>query len=60
MVAVVSDDAKRKFCQEHGAAAVINRNQFTHWGPMPNTEDTKAYGDWAKARGRSARRSGTA
>ncbi len=47
-IAVVSDDAKRKFCQEHGAAAVINRNQFTHWGPMPSTEDAKAYGEWAK------------
>jgi crotonyl-CoA carboxylase/reductase len=47
-VAVVSDDAKRKFCQEHGAAAVINRSQFTHWGAMPNTADTKAYGEWAR------------
>jgi crotonyl-CoA carboxylase/reductase len=47
-VAVVSDDAKKKFCQEHGAAAVINRNQFSHWGAMPNTADTKAYGEWAK------------
>ena len=29
-VAVVSDDAKRAFCLEHGAAAVINRRHFTH------------------------------
>src|SRR5207247_1633189 len=47
-VAIVSDDAKRKFCQEHGAVAVINRSQFSHWGVMPGTEDAKAYGEWAK------------
>ena len=47
-VAVVSDDAKRKFCQEHGAVGVINRNQFTHWGRCPTPTDAKAYGDWAK------------
>src|SRR6266851_2329619 len=47
-VAVVSDEAKRKFCVEHGAAGVINRTQFDHWGPMPDTKDGKAYGNWAK------------
>jgi crotonyl-CoA carboxylase/reductase len=47
-VAVVSDDAKRQFCVEHGAAAVINRRHFTHWGPMPSTRDSKAYGEWMK------------
>ena len=31
-VAVVSDDAKKKFCMEHGAVGVINRSQFDHWG----------------------------
>src|SRR5439155_494248 len=46
-VAVVSDEAKRKFCTEHGAAGVINRTQFDHWGPMPDTRDGKAYGNWA-------------
>ena len=45
---MVSDEAKKKFCVEHGAAGVINRNEFTHWGPMPDTKDAKAYGDWAK------------
>jgi crotonyl-CoA carboxylase/reductase len=47
-VAVVSDEAKRKFCVEHGAAGVVNRSQFDHWGPMPDTKDAKAYGNWAK------------
>src|SRR5215831_14839850 len=37
-VAVVSDEAKRKFCVEHGAAGVVNRSQFDHWGPMPDTK----------------------
>jgi crotonyl-CoA carboxylase/reductase len=47
-VAVVSDEAKREFCVKHGAAGVINRNDFKHWGPMPDTKDAKAYGEWAK------------
>ena len=47
-VAVVSDEAKREFCVKHGAAGVINRNDFKHWGPMPDTKDGKAYGEWAK------------
>jgi crotonyl-CoA carboxylase/reductase len=47
-IAVVSDEAKRKFCLEHGAVGVINRTQFTHWGPLPDTKDARAYGEWAK------------
>ena len=47
-VAVVSDDAKRAFCLEHGATGVINRNGFSHWGVMPDTNDAKTYGEWAK------------
>src|SRR5262249_37487553 len=47
-VAVVSDQAKRKFCLDHGAAGVIDRTEFGHWGPMPDTTDAKAYGEWAK------------
>ncbi len=46
-VAVVSDDAKRQFCLDHGAAGVINRNDFDHWGQMPDADDP-AYGGWAK------------
>lgn len=46
-VAVVSDSAKRQFCLDHGAVGVINRNDFTHWGKMPDTND-KAYNDWVK------------
>ncbi|MDA0218324.1 MAG: crotonyl-CoA carboxylase/reductase [Proteobacteria bacterium] len=46
-VAVVSDDAKRQFCLDNGAVGVINRNDFDHWGKMPDTE-SKEYGTWAK------------
>lgn len=46
-VAVVSDDAKRQFCLDNGAVGVINRNDFDHWGKMPDTE-SKEYGVWAK------------
>jgi len=38
-VAVISDDAKRQHCLDLGAIGTINRNDFTHWGPMPNTTD---------------------
>ena len=37
-VAVVSDDKKRQFCLDHGAAGVIDRHSFDHFGPMPDTE----------------------
>jgi crotonyl-CoA carboxylase/reductase len=47
-VGVVSDEAKKKFCLERGAVGAINRNDFTHWGVMPDTNDAKAYGEWLK------------
>jgi len=47
-VAVVSDEAKREFCLEHGAVGVINRREFDHWGPLPDTDDAEGYGAWAK------------
>src|SRR2546429_9088208 len=51
-IAVVSDDDKRKFCMDHGAAGVVNRTQFTHWGKMPGTGDAQAYREGAQgARG---------
>jgi crotonyl-CoA carboxylase/reductase len=40
-VAVVSDEAKREFCLKHGAVGVINRNDFDHWGPLPDTNDAE-------------------
>jgi crotonyl-CoA carboxylase/reductase len=47
-IAVVSDEAKRAFCLAHGAVGVLNRNNFTHWGPMPDTKNAGAYAEWAK------------
>ena len=47
-IAVISDEAKRSFCLAQGAAGVINRTHFTHWGPMPDTNEAVAYGAWAK------------
>jgi crotonyl-CoA carboxylase/reductase len=55
-VAVVSDEAKRSFCMEHGAVGVINRQQFSHWGPLPDTRDSTAYDKWVQG----ARRFGKA
>ena len=50
-VAVVSDEEKRQFCLDKGAVGVINRNEFDHWGPMPDTT-SKEWGTWMKgARG---------
>ena len=46
-VAVVSDEDKRQFCLDHGAVGVINRNDFDHWGPMPDTTG-EDWGQWMK------------
>ena len=46
-VAVVSGDAKKQFCLDHGAVGVIDRLAFDHWGPMPSTESPQ-YGEWVK------------
>ena len=46
-VAVVSDDSKRQFCLDNGAVGVINRRDFDHWGPMPDTSSPE-YGAWVK------------
>ena len=36
-IAVISDEDKRQFCLDKGAVGVINRNDFDHWGVMPDT-----------------------
>ena len=46
-VAVVSDEDKRQFCLDHGAVGVINRSDFDHWGPMPDTT-SKDWRQWIK------------
>ncbi len=46
-VAVISDPGKRQFCLDRGAIGVVNRNDFDHWGPMPDTT-SKEWGSWIK------------
>ncbi|WP_062209161.1 crotonyl-CoA carboxylase/reductase [Streptomyces sp. NBRC 109706] len=47
-VVVVSDDERGKFCVDLGAEGYINRNDFTHWGRLPDTRDTGAMAEWLK------------
>ena len=46
-VGVISDEDKRQFCLDHGAVGVINRNDFDHWGTMPDT-GSQEWGAWIK------------
>ncbi|EME97724.1 crotonyl-CoA carboxylase/reductase [Streptomyces mobaraensis] len=47
-VAVVSDDERGKHCLELGAEGFINRNDFDHWGRLPDTSDGAAMAKWMK------------
>ncbi|WP_212763933.1 crotonyl-CoA carboxylase/reductase [Streptomyces sp. I05A-00742] len=47
-VAVVSDDERGKYCLELGAEGFINRNDFDHWGRLPDTTDNAATAKWMK------------
>ena len=44
-IAVISDESKRQFCMDKGAVGVINRNDFSHWGPLPDT-DAPSFNEW--------------
>ena len=44
-VAVISSEDKRQFCLDKGAVGVINRNDFNHWGALPDTESPD-YKNW--------------
>lgn len=46
-IAVVSNDEKADFViNQLGAHGVLNRNNYKHWGPMPNCADAEAYSFW--------------
>ncbi|WP_223184215.1 crotonyl-CoA carboxylase/reductase [Streptomyces sp. CBMA152] len=47
-IAVVSDEERGKHCLELGAEGFINRNEFDHWGRLPDTTDSAAMGKWMK------------
>jgi len=54
-VAVISDEDKRQFCLDKGAVGVINRNDYSHWGQMPDTSasDYKAWIGGARSFGKA-------
>lgn len=55
-VAVVSDESKFDHCLKLGAVGCINRNDFSHWGQLPDLNDPEAYAEWfqgAKAFGKA-------
>ena len=43
----ISEEEKRQFCLDKGAVGVINRKDFDHWGPMPDT-NAPEWGTWMK------------
>ena len=55
-VAVVNSEDKFGYCRQLGAAGVINRKSFHHWGMLPHWTDDAGYGEWltqARAFGRA-------
>ena len=54
-VAVVSSEDKRQYCMDLGAIGVINRNDYDHWGVMPDTKssDWKTWMSGARAFGKA-------
>ncbi|MFJ6619338.1 crotonyl-CoA carboxylase/reductase [Kitasatospora sp. NPDC091335] len=50
-IAVVSNPDRVRFCLDLGAAGVIDRREFTHWGRLPDLDDEAATRAWtAEAR----------
>ncbi len=47
-IAVVSSDDKIPFVKKLGAKAAINRKHFNCWGPLPDTKNREAYGEYLK------------
>jgi len=49
-IAVVSSDDKIDFCMNLGAAGVINRNKFKHWGAITSDiNKPENFAEWTKA-----------
>jgi crotonyl-CoA carboxylase/reductase len=47
-IAVVSSEDKAEFCLKLGAAGVVDRREFSHWGVPPHWTDTEAYAEWSE------------
>ncbi|CDR01143.1 dehydrogenase [Streptomyces iranensis] len=45
-VAVVSSAERAEYCRKLGAAGVINRREFDHWGRLPDVTDAEASARW--------------
>ncbi|WP_280401715.1 crotonyl-CoA carboxylase/reductase [Nocardia carnea] len=45
-IAVASSAERAEYCRELGAAGVIDRTEFDHWGRLPDTEDAVAMGEF--------------
>lgn len=45
-IAVVSSEEKKAHCRRLGAAVCLNRNDYTHWGPVPSQDDKGKYDEW--------------
>ncbi|MCR9092876.1 MAG: crotonyl-CoA carboxylase/reductase [bacterium] len=45
-VAVVSSEDKFDYCRKLGAVGVINRNDYSHWGRLPDLDDAEAMKPW--------------
>lgn len=46
VVAVVSDDARGRYCEKLGAVGYVNRRAFDHWGIPPHWRDTAGQREW--------------
>jgi crotonyl-CoA carboxylase/reductase len=47
-IAVVSTESRGEYCKQLGAAGVINRTEFSHWGRIPDFEDSQAFSTWLR------------
>src|SRR5205823_168325 len=48
-IAVASGEERGEFCRELGAVGYIDRNDFSHWGVLPDWRDNAAYGAWQES-----------
>lgn len=47
-IAVVSNDERGEYCMSLGAKGFINRNDFGHWGALPDIDDKEAFSKWVR------------
>jgi crotonyl-CoA carboxylase/reductase len=47
-IAVVSSEERADYCLRLGAKGVIQRNEFSHWGRLPDLDDRAAFKAWVE------------